>query len=177
MSGISSYDELAALEDAARTQAIGSRVGLSRADGIRCQPISWLRTGWPANGKRHILARPAGTGQTTIALALAAAVSSGGAWPDCVRVPAGNVLIWSGEDDPADTIVPRLKAAGADLSRVYIVGDVYVTGDDPRPFDPATDLVTLQAQAEAIGDVSLLIADPVVSAVAGDSHKNTEVRR
>jgi putative DNA primase/helicase len=35
----------------------------------------------------------------------------------------------------------------------------------------------LKAQAQRIGDIKLLIVDPVVSAVSGDSHKNTEVRR
>ena len=36
---------------------------------------------------------------------------------------------------------------------------------------------TLQASIEQIGSVSLIIIDPVSTAVAGDSHKNTEVRR
>jgi putative DNA primase/helicase len=38
-------------------------------------------------------------------------------------------------------------------------------------------MLALERQAAAIGGVRLLVVDPVVSAVAGDSHKNTEVRR
>ena len=152
------------------------RIELRCASDIVCRPIRWLWPGWLARGKLHILAGAPGTGKTTIALTLAAAVTSGGRWPSGTSAPVGNVLIWSGEDDAADTIVPRLKAAGADLARVFIVGD-YRAGDDARPFDPADDMDLLEAEAARIGNVVLLIADPVVSAVAGDSHKNTEVRR
>ena len=152
------------------------RIELRCGSDIVCRPIRWLWPGWLARGKLHILAGAPGTGKTTIALALAAAVTSGGRWPSGTSAPVGNVLIWSGEDDAADTIVPRLKAAGADVSRVFIVGD-YRAGNDARPFDPADDMDLLEREAARIGNVVLLIADPVVSAVAGDSHKNTEVRR
>lgn len=151
-------------------------VRLLCADQIKTQPIRWLWRGWLARGKLHILAGSPGTGKTTIALSLAAAITRGGMLPDGSRPVPGGVLVWSGEDDPADTIVPRLKAAGADLSRVHIIGDVG-HGEDARPFDPARDLPGLERAALEIGDIGLLIADPVVSAVAGDSHKNTEVRR
>lgn len=151
-------------------------VELRRASEIAPQPIRWLWSGYLARGKLHILAGAPGTGKTTIALALAAAVSRGGRWPDGSSAPAGNVLIWSGEDDAADTLVPRLKVAGANLARVFIVGETR-DGSDMRSFDPATDLALLELEAERIGDVALLVADPVVNAVAGDSHKNTEVRR
>jgi hypothetical protein len=84
--------------------------------------------------------------------------------------------MWSGEDDAADTLVPRLAAMGADLSRIHFVGDIKGT-DGKRPFDPARDVPALVAKARAVGNVHLLIIDPVVTAVAGDSHRNAEVRR
>jgi putative DNA primase/helicase len=59
-----------------------------------------------------------GTGKTTIAMKMAATVSTGGAWSDGSRCAPGNVIIWSGEDDPTDTLVPRLIASGADRTRV-----------------------------------------------------------
>lgn len=151
-------------------------VELRRGDSIEVRPIRWLWPGWLARGKLHVLAGAPGTGKTTIALALAAAVTRGAFWPDESRSPRGSCLIWSGEDDPADTLAPRLLAANADLSRVYFVGAVR-DGDERRAFDPATDLPALRAEAFDIPDLALVIADPIVSAVAGDSHKNTEVRR
>lgn len=86
-----------------------------------------------------------------------------------------DVLIWSGEDDAKDTLVPRLLAAGGYPRRVHFVAGVS-DGETSRPFDPARDLPDI---AEFIRErnVRLLIVDPVVSAVAGDSHQNAEVRR
>jgi len=84
--------------------------------------------------------------------------------------------VWSGEDDPADTLLPRLMAAGGDRGKVYFVDSTRIDGE-LQSFDPARDMKALQAQAEKIGNVRLIIVDPIVSAVTGDSHKNTETRR
>lgn len=149
---------------------------LTNGADLTPEPVRWLWPGWLALGKLHILAGAPGQGKTTIALAMAATVTIGGRWPDGSRCQPGNVLIWSGEDDPADTLLPRLLAAGADKSRVYFVSGTRLNGE-VQSFDPARDMTELETQALAIGGVSLIMVDPVVSAVAGDSHKNTEVRR
>jgi 5S rRNA maturation endonuclease (ribonuclease M5) len=151
-------------------------VELVRASDVVPEPISWLWNGWLAAGKMHIFGGAPGTGKTTISMALAAIISCGGRWPDGSRATQGNVLVWSGEDDYKDTLVPRLKQAGADLSRVYFISAIRV-GDEQRCFDPALDLEHLQQKLAEIGNVRLLIIDPIVSAILGDSHKNAEVRR
>lgn len=151
-----------------------SGVQLICAASIAPKPISWLWPGWLAAGKLHILAGAPGTGKSTLAFALAASLSNGSRWPDGTPAEPGQVAIWSGEDDPEDTIVPRLMACGADLASVQIVCGM--AGEDPRPFDPALDMAALRLALSG-RNIRLLIVDPVVSAVAGDSHKNTEVRR
>jgi putative DNA primase/helicase len=157
-------------------QRIEDGIVLVRGTDIEPEPVQWLWPNWLALGKMHLLAGAPGQGKTTIALAFAATVTSGGRWPDGTRCEPGNVLIWSGEDDPADTLLPRLIAAGADRKRVFFVTGSRIDGE-VQPFDPARDLVALQAAATNMGHVRLLIVDPVVSAVTGDSHKNTETRR
>jgi putative DNA primase/helicase len=154
----------------------GAAVNLICGADIRPEPIRWLWNEWLAAGKFHVLAGPPGTRKTTIASALAATLSCGGRWPDGTKAEAGNVLIWSGEDDPKDTLVPRMLACDADMSRVHFVGGVK-DGNETITFDPAmhTDLLTVAAAK--IGGIKLLIVDPIVSAIAGDSHKNAEVRR
>ena len=151
-------------------------VQITCAADIKPEAIRWLWVGWIARGKFHIFAGMAGTGKTTIAIAIVATISIGGRFPDGTRAPVGNVLIWSGEDSAKDTLVPRLLAAGADMNRVHFIGDVK-HGDEVRSFDPATDIKAMMDAATRIGDVVLLLVDPVVNAVAGDSHKNGEVRR
>ena len=143
---------------------------------LKPEPIRWLWLHWLALGKLHILAGAPGQGKTTIVLAFGSTISSGGRWPDGSRCEAGNVLVWSGEDDPTDTLLPRLLAMGADPRRIYFVTGTRLAGES-LAFDPARDMVQLSAEAARIGGVKLLMVDPVVSAVAGDSHKNTEVRR
>ena len=143
---------------------------------ITPQPVAWLWDYWLAQGKLHVLAGAPGQGKTTIALALCATVTVGGRWPDGSRCTPGNVLIWSGEDDPADTLLPRLMAMGADRNRVYFVTGSRIAGE-VTTFDPARDMAQMLGAIEKIGGIQLLIVDPIVSAVTGDSHKNTEVRR
>ncbi|GAB6047020.1 hypothetical protein JCM19379_08430 [Methyloparacoccus murrellii] len=69
---------------------------------------------------------------------------------DGTRAEAGNALIWSGEDDPRDTLAPRLLACGADMRRLYFVGDVR-DGDEELTFDPARHMDALTRAAARIG--------------------------
>ena len=156
-----------------------ARIAVDMVSGsaVNIEPISWLWGGWLARGKLHVIGGAPGTGKTTIALALAATATRGGTWPDRSRCrSSGNVVMWSGEDDPADTLAPRLVAMGADMSRIFFVTGS-VEGDARRAFDPAKDVAALGEAVTKIGDVSMLIVDPIVSAIAGDSHKNSETRR
>jgi hypothetical protein len=151
-------------------------VELLSAAAIAPIPIRWLWEGWLAEGRLHILAGAPGAGKTTIALNAIAIVSTGGLWPDGTRAPVGNIVIWSGEDDLADTLVPRLIAAGADLRRVSFVQSVR-EGGAVRWFDPARDMPELAEAIKRTGDVRLVIIDPLALVATKDSHKNAETRR
>ena len=152
-------------------------VTLIRGSDIKPEPIEWLWNGWLARAKMQIAAGLPGTSKTTIALSFAAMITSGGTWPDGTRAPIGNVLIWSGEDDPRDTLLPRFLAMGGDRGRLFFVSNVNTADGEWRSFDPSRDIPELIRAAKAIGDVALVIIDPIVSAIPGDSHKNAETRR
>ena len=66
--------------------------------------------------------------------------------PNC---EPGNVLIWSGEDDPKDTLLPRLLAHDADRNRIYFISDVFEY-NKPRSFDPARDMPKLYDKASKL---------------------------
>ena len=154
----------------------GEIVDLVKASDIIPEAPDWIWEGWLAAGKMHILGGSPGTGKTTISLSLTAVLSSGGIWPDGSEADMGNVVIWSGEDGIEDTLVPRLMASGADCDNVHFISGI-LKGKEKRAFDPANDIEQLHRKLEGIGNVRLLIIDPIVSAVQGDSHKNAEVRR
>lgn len=148
------------------------------ASSIAPASIRWLWPSWIAKGKLTVLAGAGGSGKTTLALSLIGTLTSGGNWPDGKKCDGpGNALIWSSEDDPADTLIPRLKAAGADLDRVRIIEGRINSQGEREPFDPATDFDLLYDTAESMGGVSLVLLDPIVSAVKGDMHRANDVRR
>lgn len=152
-------------------------VNLIRADQLRLTPVTWLWAGWLASGKLHVLAGAPGTGKTTLAMGLCATLTCGGRWPDGTHARAADVAIWSGEDDPGDTLIPRLLASGADLRRVHFVHGCS-DQEGRRSFDPAHDADLLaDAFSRLDSPPALLIVDPVVSAVSGDSHQGSVVRR
>jgi putative DNA primase/helicase len=155
----------------------GLGVCLVRGDTIIPEAVHWIWDGWLAAGKFHVLAGRPGTGKTTLALAFAATITNGGRWPDGMRTEPGNVLIWSGEDDPKDTLAPRLIVNGALMERVYFIAGSIELDGKPGTFDPARHMAALELEAARIGNVRLLVVDPVVSAVDGDGNSNTEVRR
>lgn len=151
-------------------------VELICASNLEPESVNWLWPNWLAAGKFHILAGAPGTGKTTIALNLAATITVGGQWPGGGLCEPGNVLIWSGEDDPKDTLLPRLLAHFADRERIYFISGVFEQ-NKPRAFDPSRDMHSLYEKALNIGGVKMIIIDPIANVISGDSHKNGEVRR
>lgn len=139
---------------------------------IAPERLEWL---WPDRipmGTVTLLFGDPGLGKSMLTVDLAAAVSRGGRLPDGAQAPGGAVLFLSAEDDAGTTIRPRLDAAGADVERVH---EIRVPG---RWFSLADDLKGLEAEVERIGDVRLVVIDPV-SAFLGstDSHRNADVRQ
>lgn len=145
---------------------------------IQAQAINWLWSGWLPLGKLTILAGAGGCGKTNLLLALIATITTEGVFPDGTKCDtSGKVLIYSTEDDPNDTLLPRLIANGADLSKIdFIAGRINEKGER-EPFDPTKDLPLLYDYAKQNPDIKLLMIDPIISAIGGDSNKATDVRR
>jgi putative DNA primase/helicase len=146
--------------------------------GGKVKPVryQWVWSYWLPKGKLVILAGAVSAGKTTIAISIAATITRGGVWPDGTPVGQGDAVVWSGEDSVADTLLPRFLAAGGDRNRIHFVSSVSV-GDKKRSFNPSTDMPALLAATNDLPSVALIMVDSVVLMVAGDSHKNAEVRR
>ncbi|MEI9979372.1 MAG: AAA family ATPase [Edaphobacter sp.] len=159
--------------------ATKNAVVLTRLADIGPMVTDWHWTGYIPAGMLTLLAGAGGTGKSTLAFSFAATVTTAGCWPDGTRCATpGNVLVWSSEDDLSRTIVPRLIAAGADLTRIASVEGTIDERGLNLPFDPALHMDDLRQQVRQVpGGVSLLIVDPIVSAVSGDMHRANDVRR
>ena len=146
------------------------------ASSITPVPVAWV---WPhriPRGKLAILGGHPAEGKTLISLYMAGVVSTGGRWADGTQAERGNVLILSAEDDAADTIVPRLMAAGADLDRCHIVEAVRERGA-PRQFSLLRDLERLEVLLDRMGGASLMMVDVIDSYLGEtDTHRNAAVR-
>ena len=139
---------------------------------------------WPGVlwiGKPTLLVGDPGLGKSMVTVDIVARVTKGEAWPcNSGTCAPSDVLMLSAEDDPDDTIVPRLIAAGADLERVTFMDAVREFDREGKAHERAISLdrhiETLRA-ALVNHPVKLVIIDPI-SAFLGtaDSHNNAEVR-
>ena len=143
---------------------------------IEPKPIHWLWPGWLARSRLHLLAGDAGVGKTSVAIALAATVTAGGQWPDGTSCDKGRVVFFTTEDDVADTVIPRLLACGGDPAHFYVVESTRIAGK-LQPFEPGRDIGRLSEAIQKLGGASMLILDPVVTAVSGDYNSASDVRR
>jgi len=150
-----------------------------RASDIQPERLEWIWPGRIARGKAALVGGPPGLGKSQVTANIAATVSTGGRWPcDEGRAPQGDVVILSAEDGIADTIVPRLIAAGADTNSVHIVAAATkLDGTGRKTFSLKTDVDLLEELSRGIGTVRLIIIDPISAYMGGaDGNGNVETR-
>jgi putative DNA primase/helicase len=151
-------------------------------NSIQPRPVEWLWKHRIPNGKLVSLSGNPGLGKTLVLMDIAARVTTGADWPDgCPGTAPGGVVICSAEDDPHDTLRPRLDAARADVARINLVQSVVQMDAkkkrSERLIDLQRDLSAIGTALDATADCRLFIMDPI-NAYLGktDSHKNAEVR-
>jgi hypothetical protein len=159
----------------------GTGLVVINAGQVVPEETTWICQDIIPRGKLSLFAGNPGLGKSQLSTYFAATVTTGGKWTpamgDLPNADIGTVIILQAEDHIKDTIVPRLMAAGADSSRVEIVKAVKTDEGSDRFFNLEADLELLGDLLTEIGDVALIIIDPV-SAYLGktDSHNNAEVR-
>lgn len=141
---------------------------------IIARPIEWLWRHRVALGKITALAGAPKIGKGLFYSDLIARVTRGELDGD-VAGPR-NAIVVTTEDEPGDTLKPRLMAAGADLSRVsfFQMG----TKDYPVPFRVPQDSDELSRRV-AEKQAALVVVDPLMEFIDGkvDSHKSHPVRQ
>lgn len=148
---------------------------------VEPEELTWL---WPAYiplGKLTIIDGDPGLGKSMLTLDLGARVTTGDAMPDgsrgVVTGPASVVLL-TVEDGLADTIRPRLDAAGADPARVVAITGMPTGNDDERPLEIPSDIPSIRAVVERLG-ARLVILDPLMAFFGEkvNSWRDQDIRR
>ncbi|MBI5197057.1 MAG: AAA family ATPase [Nitrospirae bacterium] len=150
--------------------------GVVRLETVEPESVSWLWPGRIPVGKITLLDGDPGLGKSTVTLDLAARVSTGAPMPDGTPGVAGGVVILTLEDGLADTVVPRLKAVGADLSRIVALAGV--PDHEGKLRLPTLENIEAMVRACRMVDAGLVIVDPLMGYLSGrtDSHRDQDIR-
>lgn len=150
-----------------------------RLADVKAERVDWLWPGYLPRGKVALLDGDPDKGKSTMTLDWSARISVGGTMPDGHPLTRPeSVVIMSAEDGLADTIRPRLDAAGADVDRVVAFTEVALMDGTKRPPSLPHDLGHLEAIVAA--ERAPLVVVDVLNAYLGaqvDSYKDTDVRR
>jgi hypothetical protein len=143
--------------------------------------VQWLWKGRIPLGRISLFVGRPGVGKSFLTCQMAANVSTGSHWSDGMACPFGSVLFLAAEDDPADTIRPRLDAHGADASKVRLLRGKLTqrsSGERVESLITLGDLEMIKQSLEDCGDCKLVIVDPIGSYLGAgtDSHRDNEVR-
>jgi hypothetical protein len=162
-----------------------SYLELVRLSDVSPAPVKWLWPGRIPCGKITLAAGDPGLGKSLATIDWAARITLNATWPDDVHTPidGGSVIFLTSEDDAADTVRPRLEAAGGDPSKVHLLKSVALYDANAKRttrefFSLARDLPPLEKAIADMGDCRMVVIDPVGAYLDGiDAHKNSEVRR
>ena len=152
--------------------------GAVRLSDVEPEAVDWLWFGRLGRGKLTLIDGDPGLGKSLLTLDISARLTMGAAWPDGLPcVISGSVMLMGAEDGLADTVRPRLDAAGADVYRVYALPTVGTAGNEHPPSIP-DDIPEIEAELRA-KDALMLVVDPLMAFLGSDvnSYRDQDVRR
>lgn len=150
---------------------------------VQAKPIVWMWKDRIPKAKLTIFSGNPDVGKSTVLCDIIARYTTGRDYPDGAPNTIGpsGVLMLIAEDDPADTVKPRLMAAGADLARVSFLKAVRISKDskrEERMLALDTDLTLLELELQNNPQIGLVSIDPITSYLGkADLNKEQELRR
>lgn len=158
------------------------KLKITKACDIEEKPQEWLWDKYIPLHTSTLFAGVGGIGKSQLLIFLASSVSTGNVFHvggQEHQLKQGSVLILSAEDSSQTSIAPRLTASEANKDKIHIIESaVNINHETEERFIALdNDIGLLKKSIEEIGDVKLIIIDPV-TAYLGDikEHKATEVR-
>ena len=129
-------------------------------------------------GKLTIIDGDPGYGKSALTTDFAARVTVGRLWPDGAPCEDGGVVLMNAEDGLADTIRPRIEAAGADPLRVLALATEPDKNGVDRFLSIPEDIPIVERGIERVGAV-LVVVDPLMAFLSSrvNANNDQEVRR
>jgi hypothetical protein len=149
---------------------------VAMAADIPIKAVEWLWPGRVPAGMLTLLEGDPGTGKSTVAAELIACLTTGRALPGAAGNGPLRVAMLADEDSWMAVVVPRLQAAGADLSRVIHLKGIRAEDGYLQPYS-LMDLPTLRHDVHAV-KAQVLIIDPLMAylGVTLDMHRDQHAR-
>lgn len=140
---------------------------VSRLSELDPEPTEWLWHLRIPKGELTVVDGDPSVNKSSVLLDLVARVSTGREMPDGTPGTFGGVLLLSSEDSIEKTVILRLVAAGADLSRVAVPSRSLLLPRDLRLLEEA--VASVQAK--------LVVIDPMMAFLACDANGDQKVRQ
>lgn len=156
-----------------------TRLALVAASEVMMENPKFVWEGRVPLGKLTCIEGRMGVGKTTILAAIIAATTNNGRLPGQIHVPQGGAILISLEDGHHDTLVPRLRASGADLTRCHLFDGYEFDGVRTSGiFDLSKDGPRLRDAIEKTG-ATIVAIDPFTATLGAtvNSYKDQDVRR
>jgi hypothetical protein len=136
------------------------------AADVEVRPVEWLWSEYIPLGKMTVIEGDPNLAKSTVCIDISARVTRGAKMPDGSPATKGSVVFISYEDDAADTIIPRFKAAGGDPNRFFLLQSIFGP-EGPRPVTIPDDVEHIEDVVHQV-DAQLIVVDPLPAAFGSE---------
>jgi rubrerythrin len=148
------------------------------ANTVTMKPTQWLWRNHLAMGMLSMLDGDPENGKSTIVADAAGRITTGRPWPDGTPCAKGGVILVGAEDSLEQVLVPRMVAAGADLSQILTISMISDGEGGTRMPSLPEDVQMFKATIQRM-DARLLVLDPVMPyiSLALNANADKDVRQ